>query len=66
MQTALNKQEIDMLQLRIAASPPEERAELQSQLDALVHALGRAPTPQVTREPNHDAVVEALFDNMPV
>lgn len=66
MQSALNKQEMDMLQLRIAASPPEARAALQAQLDALVRALGESRPLSKLRAPDRDAEVEALFDNMPV
>lgn len=66
MQNALNKQELDMLQMRIEASPKEARAGLEAQLEALRRALEQSTPPRSYSKADRDAEIEALFDNMPV
>ena len=66
MQDATVKQELELLQLRIDASPIEKRAELQAQLDTLLRNLDQNARPVSAEQEQKDAKVEALFDNMPV
>lgn len=59
----LTLQELGELQARIAAAPKEEQEVLLKQLETLMHALRCKAE---TQERQHDAEVEAIFDNMPV
>lgn len=58
--------ELSLLQARIAQSPERDRAGLQRQLDTLLKSLERASTTPRNARADHDAELEALFDNMPV
>lgn len=58
--------ELSLLRARIAQSPERDRAGLQRQLDTLLKSLERASTAPRNSRADHDAELEALFDNMPV
>lgn len=66
MQHAMNRRELEQLQMRIDASPLDMRDELQAQMNELVRKLDQQTTPISAAQTERDAQVEALFDNMPV
>ncbi len=66
MQKSVSKREIELLQMRIDEAPSEARAEMQTQLDALMNNLAKQDHIRSLDEQAEDEKVEALFDNMPV
>lgn len=66
MYIEVTRQELDLLQSRIANSPEEARPALQAQLETLIHALAQSEQEAVEGQSDGDAEVEALFDNLPV
>ncbi len=66
MQKSVSKREIELLQMRIDEAPSEARAEMQTQLHALMNNLAKQDHVRSLDEQAEDEKVEALFDNMPV